>query len=183
MRWANEILCSVADVVRTALADQQSAEPIPRITTANALDRAVATGDYSALHCLPPWIGGGLYGVQQHGFPNTVSVDKWPDSVADGISRMRAFEQIVIHPSCTHTIEEFRLYSYKTDRLTGDVQPDIVDKNNHCIDSIRYAIAPLIKTGGASAFLQWITGQKSPEKDKRANLTGASITPLGGGAQ
>jgi phage terminase large subunit len=150
--------------------------------------------------------------LKQHGFPNTESVEKWPDSVQDGISRMRAFEQIVIHPSCTHTSEEFRLYSYKTDRLTGDVLTDIVDKANHCIDSIRYGIAPLIRSGGAGAFLSWIAGQNAAYKAKAAKpvtqqtaepvkqentakkwpelaigpgsakTKGAVVTPLGGGS-
>jgi len=38
-----------------------------------------------------------------------------------------------------------RLYSYKTDKRTGDVLPDIIDKHNHCIDAIGYALTPLIK--------------------------------------
>ncbi|RKW25773.1 MAG: PBSX family phage terminase large subunit, partial [Kingella sp. (in: b-proteobacteria)] len=37
-----------------------------------------------------------------------------------------------------------RLYSYKTDRLSGDVLPVPMDAHNHCIDAIRYAIEPLI---------------------------------------
>jgi phage terminase large subunit len=147
--------------------------------------------------------------LKQHGVPQCESVDKWPDSVADGISRMRAFEEIVIHPSCSHTVEEFRLYSYKTDRLTGDVLPDIIDKANHCIDSIRYGIAPLIRSGGAGAFLSYIntalgkqkvvtkrdaeqvvepakqegTAKKWPElsiKPGPARTKGAVVTPLGG---
>jgi phage terminase large subunit len=101
--------------------------------------------------------------LKAHGFPNTTSVDKWPDSVADGVSRMRAFEKIVLHTRCEHTAEEFRLYSYKTDRLSGDVLPDIVDKHNHCIDSIRYAIAPLIKHGGPTAFLQFLATQAATD--------------------
>jgi phage terminase large subunit len=124
--------------------------------------------------------------LQQHGFPNTASVEKWPDSVQDGISRMRAFEQIIIHPNCPHTAEEFRLYSFKVDRLTGDVLPDIVDKNNHCVDSIRYGIAPLIKTGGATTFLQYLAGQQSKDKAKDsaqkmqavAKARGGIVTPL-----
>jgi phage terminase large subunit len=125
--------------------------------------------------------------LQNHGFPNTESVDKWPGSVEDGIARMRAFEQIVIHPNCPHTIEEFRLYSYKVDRLTGDVLPDIVGKNDHCIDSIRYGIAPLIRTGGATAFLQYLASQVSKDKSAAsmpqvAKARGGIITPLTGGS-
>jgi phage terminase large subunit len=31
------------------------------------------------------------------------------------------------------------------DKLSGDILPDIVDSNNHCIDALRYALGPLIK--------------------------------------
>lgn len=73
------------------------------------------------------------------------AADKWPGSVADGIAFMRGFNKIIIHSRCKHTADEFGLYSYRTDRLTGDVLPDIIDANNHAIDAIRYALAPLIK--------------------------------------
>lgn len=70
---------------------------------------------------------------------------KWPGCVEDRVSFMRNFEQIIIHPDCKHTAEEFRLYSYKTEKRTGDILPALEDKNNHCIDAIGYAITPLIK--------------------------------------
>lgn len=70
---------------------------------------------------------------------------KWQGSVDDGIRFLRSFKQIVIHPRCKQTINEARLYSYKVDRLTGDVMPTLVDANNHYIDALRYAVAPLIK--------------------------------------
>jgi phage terminase large subunit len=72
------------------------------------------------------------------------AAEAWKGSVEDGIAFLRSFEQIVIHPRCTHHIEEFRLYSYKRDRLTGDVLPEVVDKHNHCIDTDRYALEPMI---------------------------------------
>lgn len=80
------------------------------------------------------------------------SVEKWPGSVEDGVSVMRSFDRIVVHPRCPRAAEEFRLYSYKVDRLTGDVLTDIVDKHNHCIDAIRYALAPFIKRTGWGFF-------------------------------
>jgi phage terminase large subunit len=43
--------------------------------------------------------------------------------------------------------DEAKFYSYKVDKLTGDVLPIIVDAWNHCWDSIRYALEPLIKGG------------------------------------
>lgn len=73
------------------------------------------------------------------------AAEKWPGCVEDRVDFIRNFEQIIIHPECKHTAEEFRLYSYKTDKRTGDVLPVLIDKNNHCIDAIGYALTPLIK--------------------------------------
>ncbi len=74
-----------------------------------------------------------------------IAADKWAGSVEDGITFLRSFEQIVIHPRCIHTAQEARLWSYKKDKLTGDVLPVLIDKHNHCWDAIRYAIQPLIR--------------------------------------
>jgi len=84
--------------------------------------------------------------MKKHGYPRMQAVKKWPGSVEDGISKIRSFDEIIIHPSCGHTIEEARLWKYKRDRLTGDVMPILIDKHNHCWDAIRYAISPLIKS-------------------------------------
>ena len=54
----------------------------------------------------------------------------------------------MINPSCEATIHEFKTYSYKTDRLTGDVLPILLDENNHVIDALRYALERA--RGGAS---------------------------------
>lgn len=88
--------------------------------------------------------------LRRHGLPRVVSVDKWPNSIADGIAFLRSFRQIVIHPRCKATLEEARLYSYKVDRHSGDILPDVVDAHNHCVDALRYAIMPLIKRRGIS---------------------------------
>lgn len=84
--------------------------------------------------------------MRSHGYPRMVAVKKWPGSVEDGISKLRSFDEIVIDPDCVHTIEEARMWRYKRDRLTGDVLPVLIDKHNHLMDSMRYAIAPLIKS-------------------------------------
>ena len=81
--------------------------------------------------------------IRQRGY-NIHSVKKWGGSVEDGISYIRSFEKVVIHERCKHTQDEFRLYKYKVDRKTEEVLPIIVDKHNHCIDAIRYAISKLI---------------------------------------
>jgi len=83
--------------------------------------------------------------LRRFGMPRIEGVKKWGGSVEDGIMHLRSYKNIIVHPRCTDTINEMRLYSYKTDRLTGDVLPDIIDANNHNIDAIRYALQPLIK--------------------------------------
>lgn len=83
---------------------------------------------------------------KRHWNKKLTAVEKWPGSIQDGITKLRSFDKIIINSACVNTIEEAKLYKYKRDRLTGDVLTDIIDKHNHCIDAIRYAIAPLIKT-------------------------------------
>jgi len=94
--------------------------------------------------------------LRAHGYPGCVSVEKWPDSIIDGIAHLRSYQKIILHPSCVHTLQEMRLYSHKIDKLTGDILADIIDRHNHAIDSLRYALAPLIKGSGPGALLQWM---------------------------
>jgi len=83
--------------------------------------------------------------VKQHGLPRCEGVRKWSGSVEDGIAWLRSRPEIVIHPRCQGTARESRLYSYKVDRHTGDILPQVVDAHNHYIDAIRYAMAPAIE--------------------------------------
>lgn len=88
--------------------------------------------------------------LQRHGLPKSGAVDKWKGSVEDGIAFMRSFRRIVVHPRCVETAKEMRLYSYKVDRLSGDITTDIVDAWNHYIDALRYALGPMIRRRTAS---------------------------------
>jgi len=69
--------------------------------------------------------------MQRQGF-NISAAPKWQGSIEDGITVMKGFQRIIVHERCQHTAKEFRLYSYKTDRLTEEVLPIIIDKHNHC---------------------------------------------------
>ena len=88
--------------------------------------------------------------LKRNGMPRCDSVKKWPGSVEDGISHLRSYKEIVIHPRCKETIRETRLYSYKIDRMSGDVLPIIVDSHNHYMDALRYALNPLIQRRNTS---------------------------------
>jgi phage terminase large subunit len=82
--------------------------------------------------------------LDREGF--TISkADKWEGCKQDRVDFMRNFLDIIIHPSCTHTAEEFRLFSRKVDKRTGEILPILLDKHDHCIDAIGYGLTPMIK--------------------------------------
>ncbi len=83
--------------------------------------------------------------VKRNGLPFIKPVKKWPGSVEDGIAHLRSYKSIIIHPRCKQTIRESRLYSYKVDKNSGDVLPDIIDANNHFLDACRYSLSPMIQ--------------------------------------
>ena len=80
--------------------------------------------------------------------PGIIGVDKGKGSVEDGIEFIKSFAMVVIHPRCQETAREFQRYSYKVDRLSGDVTKVILDKFNHYIDSIRYGLEQVMKNRG-----------------------------------
>lgn len=74
---------------------------------------------------------------------------KGPDSVKDGVEFIKSYD-VVIHARCKYTADEFATYSWKTDRISGEVLPVLADKKNHVIDSVRYALEDA-RRGGLSA--------------------------------
>jgi phage terminase large subunit len=75
---------------------------------------------------------------------------KGAGSVEEGVKFLQNFD-IVIHPRCKHTIDEFTHYSWKIDPKTEKVLPILEDKKNHVIDAARYALEDLRRyTGEAS---------------------------------
>lgn len=77
--------------------------------------------------------------LRKNGFPRIQPAIKGARSLEEGVEWLKSFD-IVVHPRCQHMIDEMRLYSYKTDPLTGQVLPILEDKDNHCIDALRYAV-------------------------------------------
>jgi phage terminase large subunit len=76
--------------------------------------------------------------MQKHGFPKIVAARKGARSLEEGVEFLKSYD-IVVHPRCTHVIQELKAYSYRVDQLTGQVSSILGDKDNHMIDSIRYA--------------------------------------------
>jgi len=71
--------------------------------------------------------------------------EKGPGSVEDGISFLRSFTRIIIHPDAKMAEHDARLYRYKVEKHTGEVLKDPVKKNDDFWDQCRYALESLIK--------------------------------------
>lgn len=85
--------------------------------------------------------------LRKQGF-NITEAKKWQGCVEDGITHLRGFKMIHIHERCKRIAQEARLYSYKVDRISGDILPIIIDKHNHGWDATRYALDGYIKRRG-----------------------------------
>jgi phage terminase large subunit len=82
------------------------------------------------------------------------AVSKGKGSIEDGIAYIRSFDKVIIHERCIHTAGEFLTYSYKEDVRSGDITNTIIDKDNHCIDALRYALERSMKRKGCN-YRNW----------------------------
>jgi phage terminase large subunit len=91
-------------------------------------------------------------------------------SVESGITFLQGLD-IVIHPRCTATLNEFNRYSYKRDKQTEEILPVVEDAWNHNIDALRYALERAHRKGklvpGIVNKPKWPGdyGLKEPEDD------------------
>ena len=81
--------------------------------------------------------------MRRHGFRIRGAI-KGKGSIVEGVEFLRSYT-VVVHSRCKNVIYELGAYSYKVDKLTKDVLPLLEDKNNHCIDSIRYALEKITR--------------------------------------
>lgn len=83
--------------------------------------------------------------LQRHGYPKINAAIKGAKSLEEGVQFLQSYD-IIVHPRCKHVIDELTMYRYKVDDVTGKVLNQLEDKNNHLIDSLRYALEGLRKT-------------------------------------
>lgn len=83
--------------------------------------------------------------LKKKGLPRITACEKGKGSVEDGIAFIKSFNKVIIHSRCKATLKEFRDYSYKKDRLTDEVLPILLDKDNHYIDALRYSVERIMK--------------------------------------
>jgi phage terminase large subunit len=77
--------------------------------------------------------------LRKNGFPRIAPALKGARSIEEGVEFIKSYD-LIVHPRCTHLIDELTHYSYKLDSLTGQILPVLEDKNNHLIDALRYAV-------------------------------------------
>lgn len=77
--------------------------------------------------------------LKKHGFPKCMPCVKGAGSIVEGVEWMKSYD-IIVHPRCTHVIDDLTMYSYKMDSLTGLPTNILQDANNDSIDAIRYAL-------------------------------------------
>ena len=83
-----------------------------------------------------------MYGSSMRG------AEKGPESVKYSMKWLSALAKIVIDPKrCPVTAQEFSTYEYEQDK-DGNYISGYVDKDNHCIDSVRYALNNIWKKRG-----------------------------------
>jgi len=83
---------------------------------------------------------------RRNGLPRMRAAKKGKGSVEDGYSFLQSMD-IIIHPRCTNTVQEFKTHSYKVIKHTGEILTVPEDKDNHHIDDIRYAVEGLHRKG------------------------------------
>lgn len=92
--------------------------------------------------------------VRMKGMRRITGAKKGKGSVEDGIQFIRSFRHIYVHPRCKKTLNELNTYSWKVDRLSGDILDVPVDANNHYLDALRYALEPIM--GKFKKGLAWV---------------------------
>ena len=77
--------------------------------------------------------------IKREGIRRITPARKGKDSIIQGIQKLQQYK-IIVDSSCIHTIEELESYCWKKDRTTGEYINEPIDKNNHCIDALRYSL-------------------------------------------
>lgn len=106
--------------------------------------------------------------VKRLGYKRVVQCRKWTGCEKDGIEFLRSFQSIIIHPRCSLATEEARLWSWKTDRLTGDILPETTGKHDNTWAAARYGLEPLITARKRIEFVE--------EQDEYAGYRGRGTT-------
>ncbi len=81
--------------------------------------------------------------LRRLGVHRIVPAEKGTDSIRHGIAVLQEYK-IMIHPFCKETAAEIATYCWRQDKF-GKTVNDPVDKNNHLMDALRYAMQDAMK--------------------------------------
>lgn len=123
----NQTLYVAKEFVRTGLLNNQIATAVTELGFA----KSTIIGDSAEVKSIEELKRDGLYRI----YPAV----KGQGSVLQGIQKLQQFD-IVVDPSCEHTITELQNYAWKKDRQSGEYVNEPIDEFNHCIDALRYSL-------------------------------------------
>ncbi|MGH0775282.1 PBSX family phage terminase large subunit [Bacillus mobilis] len=89
--------------------------------------------------------------IRQYGITRVKPARKGAGSVMNGIQYAQQFD-IVVHPSCVHTVDELSNYSYIKDSATGLYLNKVEDRNNHLLDALRYSLETYMRQAKKSTL-------------------------------
>ena len=109
----------------------------------------------------------------------TEKAKKPANSIEMGIVFLNNFDRIYVHPRCVDTLQQFKLYRWKTDRMTGKILPTFEKGNDHIPDALRYALEHMIIEDHESffSFMEEQTQWKWSEIGKQFMVKGQSAKP------
>ncbi len=64
---------------------------------------------------------------------------KGKGSIKEGISFLQD-RPVIVHSRCENTFREFTNLRWKRHNLTKTLIDEIVDRDNHCVDAVRYSL-------------------------------------------
>lgn len=111
--------------------------------------------------------------LRRAGISRVQAADKGKDSILHGIAVLQEYRMIV-HPVCKATVSELSSYCWEKDE-TGSGINRPVDKNNHLMDALRYAMTDVRPSSDAAkeaAFRRAAKRVRQPLGIGRADLHG-----------
>lgn len=84
---------------------------------------------------------------KKYGIKGLTPCRKGKNSILNGIGFIQNYK-IIIHPVCKHFYYEIENYMYERDKMTNEPTNKPMDKNNHLMDAMRYALEPFIMGKG-----------------------------------
>lgn len=85
--------------------------------------------------------------LKRQGFAISAA-EKWVGCVEDRIAHLKGFKMHIHATNCPNLAREARLYKYKVDKITDEILPIVVDKNNHGWDGVGYGLDGYIHKRG-----------------------------------